>query len=356
MRIAFDARGYSPSGGGTYVYLSALSEAVARLGGVMTPVFAGQEARPPERGLRLLDGIANRLSRHSAYRTDVRADKFDLFISVHHNFFPFRGVPRILHMQDLAYLHTDSYNRLKARYWRSELKKVVADYEGFIAISESTKRDLVDHFGLAENRVDVVGHGLALAFLEEPWRRPDMTGPIRFLSVGVHHPRKRLPTAVRFIHALRRAGMDARLQLVGPCTAETEAVRQTIADFDLGAFVEITGQLDSAGLLSAYRAADVLLWTSAYEGFGFPLIEAMAMSLPVVSVTNSSVPEVTGGYYVEIDTDDLTASARHVLEAVRDVDSIAELSQAAHAFVRRYTWDSAAEKVLNSWSKYANAA
>ena len=112
--------------------------------------------------------------RGSDYAGEIAQTPSDLFCTVHHNYFPWAGVPRVLHLQDLAYLHTDYYDRLKRVYWRRELARSLRDYEGLLAISEFTRKDVAETFDLDESRIAVVPHGLDSRFLDRrpaPWRQ-----------------------------------------------------------------------------------------------------------------------------------------------------------------------------------------
>ena len=358
MRVAFDARGHSIASGGTFVYLSALTAAATAQGVTMTPLF---DDLAPRRLTHRLDGTAllawwrGYRARSMVYRASLAANVADVFCTVHPNFFPFRGVARVLHVLDLAYMHTDYYHPLKRAYWRQALARAVREYEGLLAISAFTRDDLSATFDVDPDRIAVVHLGLDAAFLGRPLK-PWKPGPsLNLLSVGVHHPRKRLPEAIAFVAALRAAGVDASLTLVGPFSAATDRVRQAVADHGLADHVHLLGPVDQETLLRHYESADALLWTSAYEGFGLPLIEAMAMSLPLIAVTNTTVPELTGGHHLEIDLGDVAASARGVRAALEDEAAVNRRIIAGHTAAQGFTWTKAARRSIDVWRRASGA-
>lgn len=358
MRVAFDARGYSIASGGTYVYLSSLAAAATALGVTMTPLFDRLEARGLTRRLgpaALMAWWRGHRARATAYREALTPQTADAFCTVHPNYFPYRGVPRVLHVQDLAFLHTDYYHPAKRKYWQRAVARALRDYEGLLAISAYTRDDLARTFDIDRDRVTIVHHGLDGAFLGRPLKSWRPEAPLDLLCVGVHHPRKRVPEAVGFVAELRRAGLDARLTVVGPFSADTDRVRRAIAEHGLADHVTLTGPVDQHTLLDNYERADALLWTSAYEGFGLPLIEAMAMSVPIVAVNNSTVPELTEGHFVEIDVDDLAASARHARAALDDGEAINRRVAAAHGRAQGFTWPAAAQHSIDVWRQASHA-
>jgi glycosyltransferase involved in cell wall biosynthesis len=356
-RAAFDARGHGIEAGGRYVWLEELAKALAPQGCQFFPLFDDQSFHKARKGLsplELYNWYRRKRARLAEYRARVVPDALDIFTSVHMNYFPWQGVPRVFVMQDLSSLNTGYSHAMRRHYWRAQLRRIVDEFEGIVAISEYSAADLVGTMSVPRERIDVAPLGLAPVYLGRPLRQSfDPGGTVRFMFAGQHNPRKRLPYAVEIVAALRRRGVDARFRIVGPEAADTPRLKQTIADLDMAAYVILEGVLPFGDLLAAYEESDFLLWTSAYEGFGLPLAEAMAMGLPIFSVNNTTVPEVTGGQYVEIADADAEAAADAIVEALAAPEAISRRAVAAHALAQEYTWTRTADLTLRAWERAA---
>ena len=148
-----------------------------------------------------------------------------------------------------------------------------------LAISERTKRDLIEHYGIPERKIVVTPLGV------DPTFRPNGTtpdGPPYALFVGGIQPRKDPLTA---IEALALVDGDLRLVLVGDEKRGGDEVRSAIERLGLERRVEFAGYVEHEGLASLYRGAACLVFPSRYEGFGLPVLESMASGTPVVAST-----------------------------------------------------------------------
>ncbi len=171
--------------------------------------------------------------------------------------------------------------------------------DGWIVATEWLRGELAEWLG-DERHVHVIPFGVDDAFFEEPaqdraetrrrWRIPP--GAFVVLHVGSVGPRKNLSAVIAAVDGLRRAGVDAwLLQVGGRLTAEQEA---DLGSRNIARYASRVGEVEESDLRAAYRTADVLLFPSHYEGFGFPVLEAMASGLPVVTSGAGGLAEVAG--------------------------------------------------------------
>lgn len=200
------------------------------------------------------------------------------------------------------------------------------DYEGMrgaaavIAVSESTRRDLLDRLGLPPERVFVVHEGLDHDLFRPVARRPVDEPYVLF--VGSEHPRKNLVTLLRAFARLKADRRADRLRLVklgAPGDGEApfgEPTRRAVAELGLDREVHFTGEVDDGELPAYYSGAECLVLPSHAEGFGFPPLEAMACGCPVVVSTAGALPEIVSDAGLQVDPDDvagLCAAIRSVL-------------------------------------------
>jgi glycosyltransferase involved in cell wall biosynthesis len=203
--------------------------------------------------------------------------------------------------------------------------------------SEWTKRDLVERWRIDEARITVTPYGV------DPIFSPD--GPARegapyALFVSAIQPRKD-PLAA--LEALTRTNGDLRLLLTGPEKSGGRELRAAIERLGLGSRVEITGHVTLDELAALYRGAVCLVHPSRYEGFGLPVLDALASGTPVVATAAGAVPEVAGDAAVLVEPGDPAALAAGIEQALADRD---RLVQKGLERARQFSWAETARLTL----------
>ena len=238
-------------------------------------------------------------------------------------------VPVVVTIHDLGvFRHPETFNRWTRSYSRAFLPRLAKAAARVIAVSEFTKGETVELLGVDANRVHVIPHGVGPPF--EP------VGPAAggdyALAVGTVEPRKNL---IRAQLAAERAGVE--LRVVGPPGWG-----------DVG--VDTVGFVDDDELARLYRGAQCLVYPSLYEGFGLPVLEAMACGTPVVTSATGATAEVAGGAAVLVDPLDVDAIAVGIREAIgrREELRAAGLERAAG-----FTWDEAARRTIQVYREAA---
>jgi glycosyltransferase involved in cell wall biosynthesis len=170
--------------------------------------------------------------------------------------------------------------------------------------------------------------------------------PLRVLAVGTLQPRKnlgRLLDAVAIVARNRRV----LLRVVGPDGYQAEAIRARLAG---RAEVEVLGYVGRAALADEYRRAHVLAYPSLYEGFGLPVVEAMASGTPVVTTTGGSLPEVAGDAALIVDPFDVSAIAAAIERVAEDGALRAELRERGLVRARAFSWATAARRHVETYA------
>jgi glycosyltransferase involved in cell wall biosynthesis len=279
---------------------------------------------------------------------------FDLFVAT--NFLApatdhqDRVVP-VVH--DLAFQHfPESAPHIDAR-WRRRFAATLAEAPAIIVPSTSAAQDLRESFGVAGARIHVVHHGVdAEAFapvsdatLDAVRRRFGIPGPY-VLFVGGIEPRKNLEHLVRAF-AMSDSGHLSLVLAGGPVRWYPEASERLDAAIQLlpesvRARIMRTDYVSERDKLALLSGATVLAYPSIYEGFGFPVLEAFAAGVPVLTSNVSSLVEVAGEAAVLVDPTDVDAIASALTELVADEDLRAVLSAAGVARASRFTWEATA--------------
>jgi glycosyltransferase involved in cell wall biosynthesis len=225
-------------------------------------------------------------------------------------------VPLVITVLDLAVLrHPETFNQWTRRYSRLFVPRVAQSARIVIAISEFTRRELLDLLRIPDERIRVIPMGVSDVFVE--------TGPAAegeyVLAVGTLEPRKNLAAAEE---AARRLGVELRV-------AGEQGWGGVQADGWLG-------RVSDERLAELYRGARCFVFPSLYEGFGIPVVEAMACGTPVVTSIGGATEETAGGAAVLVDPRDPASIAAGIEEASARRDELIRLGlERASAF----TWD-----------------
>jgi glycosyltransferase involved in cell wall biosynthesis len=232
-------------------------------------------------------------------------------------------LPLVVTVHDLAVLrHPEAFNRWTRTYSPHVVPRVLRAARRVIAVSEFTRRELVEVLGVPDDKIRVVPNAVGDEFTHEG---PAETGDY-VLAVGTLEPRKNLD---RLVEAVGKT--DRELRVVGARGWGGVEVR--------GNGVRWLGEVDDVELARLYRGAACVAYPSLYEGFGIPVLEAMACGVPVVTTQGTAMEEVADGAAVLVDANDPNAIAAGIERAARERDSLVArgLERA-----RTFRWDAVA--------------
>lgn len=257
-----------------------------------------------------------------------------------------RNVPRVLTVHDVAALVHPEWSSPMQRRFVERVVAAAADATAVVADSESTRRDLLNLLGAKR----VPSYVVLLGVDRDVWRPADASTAARvarayglddrpfFLAVARQEKRKNLEGILRGFARARDQGVDARLALVGTAGPSSRVTHAAIRELDLASDVVLTGFVPDGDLRALYTSARALLYVSHYEGFGLPMLEAMACGAPVVAGDNSSMPEVGGDAALYADAGSAEAIAAAVVELERDDGLRSELGERGLGRARELSW------------------
>ena len=246
-----------------------------------------------------------------------------------------------------AYLMPELHTSGNVESDRRFFEHTVPRADGLIAVSESTRADAIRVLGLSPDRVTTIHSGVA----EEYFDAPKTTRPRPYaLFVGTIEPRKNLNTMLD-AWALLKADLRREFDLVfaGPAGWAAKATLERIR-----AEAAYLGYVPEAELPGLTAGATAFLYPSLYEGFGFPVAQAMAAGVPVVTANVSSLPEITAGAALLVDPrspSDLAAAISRVLESA---ELRRNLSARGRAAAERYRWERCAEESMEFFGRVAS--
>ena len=377
MRIGLDGKVLTLRAGGTGRYAINLTramfaEAAARRPDLRFVIFTGpQTSRAVMEEFRGACDECFIGARSSVVRSltlvpaALRRRRIDVFHGMDHVGVPFVGKSSkyVATVHDVIPLILPETFTLRHRLVaRAALARVRRKADLVIVPSLAVKDDVERRLGLPADRVVVTPEGCeprfrpaaarTVAEVAARYRLP----PRYLLAVGVQDPRKNLTALLQAFARLRRHGdIDAGVQLVLAGTQGRLAapLARTVRTLGLESAVVLPGFIDDDDLPAVYSGAAVFVFPSLYEGFGLPVLEAMACGAPVVTSNAASMAEVAGEAAMLVDPRDVAGLAAAVAQALHDERLRERLRGAGLARARQFSWKTAARQTLDAYASLA---
>lgn len=237
-----------------------------------------------------------------------RFDKPDVFIATSQAI-PFNAPPTLLFVYDLAFLKFPECFKNPMRLKRNT-KKAVLNARHIVTISEASKQDIVKEYKLKDDSVSVVYPGVGHEYRPQGTR---YLGALPYLLfVGPLKKTKNIPVLIdAFAQFLKMSSKKYRLILIGSDKDLDPMIFRTVNKWGINKYVDVRGYVPDSELPKYYRGATLFVSPSLIEGFGLPLLEAMASGIPVIAGNNTSMPEVVGkaGILTDVKNPDSVAQA-----------------------------------------------
>lgn len=267
---------------------------------------------------------------------------------------PTRG-KRIVTVHDLFFLDDPArVDRETRHYFARRVARSLQNSEGIVTVSRFVRDQIMEMFGPAGEKVRVIYHGLNRRFTapvdaddkERTRRKYGLEKPF-LLFVGATEPRKNLVRLVQAFAILCGQEEQVELVIVGRPGQEESRLQEQVAQRGLGGRVKRIGYVDEKDLIVLYRLAEVFVLPSLAEGFGFPLLEAMAGGLPIAASRAPAIPEVAGKAAVYFSPEDAEEMAAAILRALTDHNLRKTLICAGRDRLRDFDWTETAVQTLD---------
>lgn len=304
---------------------------------------------PGAQNIERRDIPASRLWTHVRLSRELMQHRVDgLFVPAH--VIPLYHPPSVVTIHDLGYLHwpeAHGANQVRMLDLTTRWSARVARH--IIVPSRQTANDLIDSYRVPESKITVVHHGIDPSMSPapddaDPTLRERYDLPDRFvLAVGTMQPRKNLGTLARAM-ALLAEQHDVSLVIAGRKGWMYEQVERELQAANLGNRLRLLDYIPSADLPALYRAAEVFAQPSRFEGFGMPILEAMACGTPVVAARGSSLDEIGGKAAIRFDHDNPAELASTIIELLTNEDEREAAIAAGTDWSSRFTWEQAGQK------------
>ncbi len=309
---------------------------------------------------RLLDGCWNRF-RQPTCDSFFRA-RLDLTHSATPLLLPTSG-KTVVTVHDLFYI---DHPEMTDRHTRRHLGKHTADSllraDGVIAVSHFTRDDLLRKFDLNPAKVKVIYHGTSLPFrvtltkafqmvLQKKYRLPSSF----LLFVGAVEPRKNLVTLVDALKILHDKAGPIELIIAGRKGSDYPKLQECIARNGLAAWVRVLDYLPDEDIRGMYSLATLFVFPSLCEGFGFPLLEAMACGVPIAASNVSALPEIAGDAALFFDPKSAVDMAAVIQRGLENDETRDALIARGERRFQHFDWERSARETLDFYQVVAGS-
>ncbi|MBW1833760.1 MAG: glycosyltransferase family 4 protein, partial [Deltaproteobacteria bacterium] len=246
------------------------------------------------------------------------------------------NIKQVVTIHDLVvFKMPEIYPKYYTIYWRFIIKRSLERSSKIIAISEATKQDIIDLFNIKEDKIHVIYHGIDL----KRFRPKEETN-------GVGATLKKYGLKKPYIMALGLSDLRKNGERILNLRKRNRVLFDQIKEHGLSDRVVMTGFVEDEDLPILYRAADLFIFPSLYEGFGLPILEAMACGTPVITSNISSMPEVAGDSALLVDPYDVDALAKAMHGILTDKGLKESLVKKGLERVKQFSWEKCAEETI----------
>jgi glycosyltransferase involved in cell wall biosynthesis len=243
--------------------------------------------------------------------------------------------------------------------YRRLMLEIGARADRIIAVSEASRSDIVQHLNIPptrHNSVKVIYNGVAPIFTPDPAPANNPAQTRTLLYVGRSDPYKNLPLLIEaFSQACPKAPFPIQLKILGPPDPRYPEASQRVKELGLEASITWVGYQGSNALVKAYREAAAVVLPSQYEGFGLPVVEAMACGTPMICSDIPVLKEIGGQAAVYAPLGNSTELANSILRVLTDAELRRTMIQRGLEQARLFTWTGAARKTIDLYTELAAA-
>ncbi len=360
MRIGVNATFASARHNGTTTFLDGLLRCLREQGHEVL-VYSSSQRYAELEGVTLrstpeslADGSGSATLRRFAWMqamlpARLKRDRVDLFFAPNVEALVSPPVSQVVTVHDLIPLFYPQEAPRLNQYYKRVLPRVLRNSIRTVAVSQHTRQDVIQQYGIDPDRVTVVYNSLRdelfdPTFGQEP---SDFKAERYFLFVGTFAPRKNLETVIRAFARVHDR-LPEKLIVVAYPDRWQKSVEQLALELGVLAKINCYSGLKNAELTFLYRNATALLLLSKYEGFGYPPLEAMAGGTPAVVSDSTSLAEVVGEAGIRVAYHDVAAAADAMVRLSQDTDQRNTFRHRGRLRARQFTWANSMEQVRQS--------
>lgn len=284
----------------------------------------------------------------------------DIFLMPHANFIALSGKAKsVLTIHDLSFMRFKEFFSIRKNIWHRmiNVRKLIKKFDHIVAVSESTKNDIIDLCGVDEKKVRVIYPGLGpefrplkennsgLASVKRKYALPDKF----ILYLGTLEPRKNVEGIIAGYDGLRRAGEIGGFKLViaGGKGWKTEKIFSAYEKSRFKNDIAFIGYVKEEEKVFLYNLASLFVFPSFYEGAGLPPLEAMASGAPVLTSFTSSLPEIAGGASLMADPYNINDIRDGMKAVLCDSELRRNMVSRGLELAKKFSWEKCASEYLS---------
>jgi len=263
----------------------------------------------------------------------------------------------IITVHDLIYLTSPTNFMEKA--FNKLVYKGLKTSDFLISISNSTKHDLIEYFNIPKEKIKVIPHGvdhdvfkpLTQSEIKDIYTKYNIDKGYQYiLHIGSSLPRKNLYVLIMSIYKLIKKFNMKNIKLLKINHVDKNSI-ELVKRLRLERFIKIIEYVPEEDLPKIYNLADVFVFPSTYEGFGFPPLEAMACGTPVITSNTSSLPEVVGDAGIMLDPNDVDSFARAIYRVLTNEDLREDMIERGLKRAKKFSWERCAKETLDVYKE-----
>jgi glycosyltransferase involved in cell wall biosynthesis len=266
-------------------------------------------------------------------------------------------------IHDINFLHHPQDSKwLTAKYYNYYFPQFAKEASRIATVSEYSKQDLINNYGISAQKIDVVYNGINSFFKpltntqKEQTKQKYTKGKNYFVNVGSLHPRKNIANLIRAFSLFKKESQsDLKLVLAGPHYWGLSEIHKIIAETHLKEEVIFTGRLADEELNCVLGTAFALTFVPYYEGFGIPLIEAMQVQVPVITSNVTSLPEIAGEAALLVDPLEVTEIKNAMLQLFQKPELREALISKGNLQKQKFSWEKSGDLLWESILRTVNS-
>lgn len=269
-------------------------------------------------------------------------------------FTPAHYAPRNITIPSVVTIHDLSYFYYPGDFLKRDLYKLknwteysISNASHLIAVSESTKKDIIKFYGIPRVKISVIHNGFEKNISNNIQSLShDLDTHPFILNVGTLQPRKNIATVIRAFAKFRKHYRSHKLVIAGKTGWLHEDLFKLTSSLDLTDYVIFAGYVPDDELTSYYKKAFCYVTASLYEGFGIPVLEAMSYDCPVISSNTASLPEVGGDAALYFNPNDEDELVKSMVKLARDKKLRSLLIERGKVQIKKFSWEKCGRETL----------